>query len=89
MTERDFLMVLDGLDKRIQEGFMGVKEQMKTIEDNNRDKINDLKACHTQHDKRINKLETSLAFQIGKISAISALIGGLVSIIVAIVRQYG
>ena len=86
MTERDFLMLLDNLDKRIQEGFVGLKEQMKTIEENNREKISDLKACHTQHDKRINKLETSLSFQIGKISAISALIGGLVSIIVAIVR---
>jgi uncharacterized coiled-coil protein SlyX len=86
MTDRDFLMVLDNLDKRIQEGFVGLKEQMKTIEENNKEKISDLKACHTQHDKRINKLETSLAFQIGKISAISALIGGLVSIIVAIVR---
>lgn len=86
MTERDFLMVLDNLDKRIQEGFVSVKEHIKTIEENNREKISDLKACHTQHDKRINKLETSLAFQIGKISAISALIGGLVSIIVAIVR---
>ncbi len=86
MTDRDFLMVLDNLDKRIQEGFVGLKEQIKTIEENNREKISDLKACHTQHDKRINKLETSLAFQIGKISAISALIGGLVSIIVAIVR---
>lgn len=86
MTERDFLMVLDNLDKRIQEGFVSVKEHIKTIEENNREKISDLKACHTQHDKRINKLETSLAFQVGKISAISALIGGLVSIIVAIVR---
>ena len=86
MTDRDFLMVLDNLDKRIQEGFVGLKEQIKTIEENNREKISDLKACHTQHDKRINKLETSLTFQIGKISAISALIGGLVSIIVAIVR---
>lgn len=85
MTERDFLMVLDNLDKRIQEGFVSVKEHIKTIEENNREKISDLKACHTQHDKRINKLETSLAFQIGKISAISALVGGLVSIIVAVV----
>ena len=71
MTDRDFLMVLDNLDKRIQEGFVGLKEQIKTIEENNREKISDLKACHTQHDKRINKLETSLAFQIGKISAIT------------------
>lgn len=86
MTDRDFMLVLESLDKRLQEGFMSVKEQIKTIEENNREKIGDLKACHTQHDKRISKLETSLAFQVGKISAISALIGGLVSIIVAIVR---
>jgi len=86
MTDRDFMLVLESLDKRLQDGFMSVKEQIKTIEENNREKISDLKACHTQHDKRINKLETSLAFQIGKISAISALIGGLVSIIVAVVR---
>jgi peptidoglycan hydrolase CwlO-like protein len=86
MTDRDFMLVLESLDKRIQEGFVSVKEQIKTIEDNNKEKISDLKACHTQHDKRINKLETSFAYQVGKISAISALIGGLVSIIVAIVR---
>lgn len=86
MTDRDFMLVLESLDKRLQDGFMSVKEQIKTIEDNNREKISDLKVCHTQHDKRINKLETSFAFQVGKISAISALIGGLVSIIVAIVR---
>lgn len=85
MTERDFVLVLDSLDKRIQEGFVGVKEQIKTIEENNKEKIGDLKICSTQHDKRINKLETSFAFQIGRISAISALIGGLVSVIVAII----
>lgn len=68
MTERDFLMVLDSLDKRIQEGFIGVKEQIKIIEDNNKEKFNDLKICTAQHDKRIVSLEKAYA----KIAGISA-----------------
>jgi len=85
MTDRDFMLVLESLDKRIQEGFVSVKEQIKTIEENNKEKISDLKLCSTQHDKRINKLETSFAYQVGRIAAISAMIGGLVSVLVAVI----
>jgi hypothetical protein len=60
----------------------------KIIENNDKalcDKITKLDTGFIQHDKRINKLETSLAHQLGKIAAISAMIGGLVSVLVAII----
>jgi hypothetical protein len=47
--------------------------------------IVEIKSGFTQHDKRISKLETSFAYQIGRIAAISAMIGGLVSVVVAII----
>jgi hypothetical protein len=80
----------------IQNGFDSLSEKIDThkeflnkiIENNDKalcDRITKLDTGFVQHDKRINKLETSLSYQLGKIAAISAMIGGLVSVLVAII----
>jgi pantothenate kinase len=80
----------------IQNGFDSLSEKIDThkeflnkiIENNDKalcEKITKLDTGFVQHDKRINKLETSFAFQIGRIAAISAMIGGVVSVIVAVI----
>lgn len=84
MTDRDFKLVLDSIERRLQEGFNSIKELISNIENNNKEKMADLKARTDNHAKRIGKLEISTGKLAIKVAGISALIGSGLSLLVKI-----
>jgi hypothetical protein len=86
--EREYIKaIVEGVSNRLSDQIKNLsiisdKENLNLCE-----KIEDLKKGFTQHDKRIVRLETSLAYQIGKVAGIASISGGLVSLIVFLVQS--
>lgn len=81
-------LIVAGVKDALKAEIEGLKEVTKNNDTKVCEKINEIKTSFTQHDKRISKLEISLAYQIGKIAGIASITGGLVSIIVLIIQGF-
>lgn len=73
--------ILKQFEQRMIEGFASVKELITKSEDINKERMAELRHKAEEQEKRINKLENSVSYNVGKIAGISAAISAALSII--------
>ncbi len=73
--------ILKQFEQRMIEGFASVKELITKSEDINKERMAELRHKVEEQEKRINKLENSVSYNVGKIAGISAAISAALSII--------
>lgn len=74
--------ILKQFEQRMLEGFASVKELITKSEDINKERMAELRHKVEEQEKRINKLEASVSYNVGKIVGISAVISTLLTIVV-------
>lgn len=60
--------ILKQFEQRMIEGFASVKEQITKSEDINKERMAELRRKVEEQEKRINKLENSVSYNVGKIA---------------------
>lgn len=75
-------LIVDGVSGRLETKIEGIKELFSEKNENVCKQINEMKTDFTQHDKRVCKLEVSVAKIATKIALFSTL-GGLIASIFA------
>lgn len=78
--------ILKQFEQRMIEGFASVKELITKSEDINKERMTDLKLRLDEHDKRINKLENSVSYNVGKIAGISAAISTILTLVAFFIK---
>lgn len=73
--------ILKQFEQRMIEGFASVKELITKSEDINKERMAELRRKVGEQEKRINKLENSVSYNVGKIAGISAAISAAMTII--------
>lgn len=73
--------ILKQFEQRMIEGFASVKELITKSEDINKERMAELRRKVEEQEKRINKLENSVSYNVGKIAGISAAISAAMTII--------
>ena len=86
MNGTDNSELIKQLENRMIEGFASVEKLITKSEDMNKERTTDIKHTLDDHNQRLNKLESSLAYNVGKIAGISAAIGAAGSLIALLIK---
>lgn len=79
-------LIVDGVAGKLEGKITALSGLVENKDKNVCEKIEKIEKNFVQHDKRIVKLETSLAYQIGKVAGIATIAGGLISIVVSLIQ---